>query len=250
MKVLVIEDEMLTARDLMRTIEQIDPAIQIVKHTMSVKESIDYLSSAPDLDLIFCDIKLGDGLSFEIFDTIDTFVPVIFCTAFDEFALEAFKTNGIDYVLKPFSRSTIEQSLVKYYRLKGDAKNPNLQSLVDTIIHKPSPSVSSLLVHRGDKVIPIQVKDITVFYVEDKYSFAKTAEGSRYLLSQSLEELGNMFPSEYFRANRQYLVRRSAIKEVVHQQNRKLKVVLHQKINEEILVGKLKMTKFLDWLKG
>ena len=250
MNILIIEDELLTAKDLIRTLEQIDIKNKVVKHTLSVKESIEYLNSAPKLDLVFSDIKLGDGLSFEIFDVIDLSVPVIFCTAYDEFALEAFKTNGIDYMLKPFSNSSVERALEKFHRLTTDFSNPNLQSLLDLMMNRSVPKVRSLLVHRGDKIIPVKVADIALFYVEDKYSFAHTEEGKRYLISHTLEELSKMFPVEFYRVNRQYIVNRSFIKEALHQRNRKLKVVLSIPFDDDILVGKLKITNFLDWLEG
>jgi len=249
MNILIIEDELRTAKDLIRTLEQVDENIKVVKHTLSVKDSIEYLNSAPKLDLIFSDIKLGDGLSFEIFDAVDINAPVIFCTAYDEFALEAFKTNGIDYVLKPFSNSSVERALEKFHRLTSDFSNPNLKPLLDLMMNRSVPKIKSLLVHRGDKIIPVKVADIALFYVEDKYSFAHTEDGKRFLISHTLEDLGKMFPDEFYRVNRQYIVKRSFIKEAVHQQNRKLKVVLSIPFDDTILVGKLKITNFLEWLE-
>lgn len=247
---MIIEDELHTAKDLMRTLLQIDPSIDIAKHTLSVEESITYLMTSPDLDLIFSDIKLGDGLSFEIFDAVEVNAPVIFCTAYDEFALEAFKTNGIDYVLKPFSNASVQRALEKFHRLTSDFSNTNLQSLLDHMMDRPSSKVRSLLVHRGDKIIPVKVSDIALFYVEDKYSFAHTSDGKRYLISHTLEELNKMFPDEFYRVNRQYIIKRSFIKEAVHQRNRKLKIVLSIPFTDTILVGKLKITNFLEWLEG
>lgn len=250
MKVLIIEDEIHSARDLMHVLKQVDPEIEVVQHAMSVKASMEYLLTSPEIDLIFSDIKLTDGLSFEIYEAIEVAVPVIFCTAYDEFALKAFKTNGIDYVLKPFSNAAIERALEKYHRLTIEVVNPNLQKLIDEMMKKSSSNGEYLLVHRGDKIIPVKVQDIVLFYVKDKYAFAKTANGKKYLISQTLEELGQRFSADFYRVNRQFIVKRSAIKEVLHQHNRKLKVILHQEIEDDILVGKLKITSFLTWLKG
>jgi len=251
MRILVIEDELHTAKDLIRTLNGIDDEIEVVKHTLSVKESMDYLIKSPSLDLIFSDIKLGDGNSFQIFDAIDVHVPVIFCTAFDEFALEAFRSNGIDYILKPFSSEAVERALEKYHRFThSENAVSNLQSIVDLMMNRKVHKIKTILVHRGDKIIPVKVDDIVLFYVEDKYSFAHARDGKRYLLSHTLEELNQMFPSEFYRVNRQYIVRRNAIKEVVHQQNRKLKVILEAVKDRDILVGKLKKTSFLEWLEG
>ena len=250
MKVLVIEDELRTANDLIRTLQIIDQKIEVVKHAFSVKESVEYLVTKPTLDLIFSDIKLGDGSSFEIFDTLQVNVPVIFCTAYDEFALEAFRANGIDYILKPFSNSTVERALEKYYRLTNiESESSKLKSVANLMMNKSVSKPKTLLVHLGDKIIPLKVADIVMFYVEDKYSFAHTESGKRYLLSYTLEELNTLFSNEYYRVNRQYIVKRSAIKEVIHQPNRKLKLLLNAVSNHEILVGKLKMTHFLDWLE-
>jgi len=251
MNILIIEDELHTAKDLIRTLKNIDDELNIVRHTMSIKETMEYLMTSPNLDLIFSDIKLGDGHSFEIFDAIKVTVPVIFCTAYDEFALEAFNANGIDYILKPFSTDIVQRALEKYYRLTSSTiTNDNPQSIVDLMMNRRASKIKSLLVHRGDKIIPVKVEDIALFYVEDKYSFAHTIQGKRFLISHNLEEINNMFPREFYRVNRQYIVKRSSIKEVVHQHNRKLKLILNISLDHEILVGKLKMTNFLEWLEG
>jgi len=251
MNILIIEDELHTAKDLIRTLNHIDDEINVVRHTLSIKETMEYLMESPNLDLIFSDIKLGDGHSFEIFDAIKVNVPVIFCTAYDEFALQAFSANGIEYILKPFNNDAVQRALEKFYSLTtSNLTKDNLQSMVDLMMNRNATKARSLLVHRGDKIIPVKVDDIALFYVEDKYSFAHTKEGKRFLISHNLEEISNMFPREFYRANRQYIVKRSSIKEVIHQHNRKLKLELNISFDHEILVGKLKMTNFLEWLEG
>jgi two-component system, LytTR family, response regulator LytT len=251
MKIIIIEDEKLTAKDLAKTIKGIEPDIEIVALLHSVEEAIDFFQSKPELDLIFSDIELGDGLSFEIFEKTQNRIPIIFCTAFNEYALEAFKTVGIDYLLKPFSKATVEKALEKYHSLKeklapqNDAL-PNLMSLLkNQLFPAKTPSV---IMQQGNKIIPLEGDKIALFYIEDNTVFAYTFDQKRHLLSHKLDALEYTFSPTFFRANRQFLVNRKAIKDASHYFNRKIVINLSLPFNEQIIVGKLKVTAFLDWL--
>lgn len=251
MKIIIIEDEKLTAKDLAKTIKGIEPDIEIVALLHSVEEAIEYFKTNPILDLIFSDIELGDGLSFEIFEKINNRTPVIFCTAFNEYALEAFKTVGIDYLLKPFSKTTVEKALEKYHSLKeklapqNDAI-PNLMSLLKNQLFPTK--TPSIIMQQGDKIIPLEGEKIALFYIEDNVVFAYTFDQKKYLLSQKLDVLEHTFSPTFFRANRQFLINRKAIKDASHYFNRKIVVNLTLPYDEQIIVGKLKVTSFLDWL--
>lgn len=252
MKVLIIEDELPIARDLARTLQRIDPAIEIVASVHSVAQALAYFQSPGELDLIFSDIQLGDGLSFEIFQQVAADTPVIFCTAFNQYALEAFDANGIDYVLKPFGKASLQKALDKYHRLRGSsaAPVPDFTALVDLLKFQTPPAPKAILVHQGDKIIPVNLDRIALFYVEDRYTFAYTFEQKKFLVPQKLEQLEASCGPLFFRANRQFLVSRKAIRDVSHFFNRKLLLNLTVPFAEQITVGKVKTPEFLAWLGG
>lgn len=250
MKILIIEDEKLTAKDLSKTLITIDSEIEIVKMVHSVEEAIEFFKTNPVIDLIFSDIELGDGLSFEIFEKLKITTPIIFCTAYNQYALEAFKTFGIDYILKPFSKQTIENALLKFQNLKEKFAKPNedYSSLMDILKQKINPQSHSIIIHQGDKIIPLNTQDIAFFFIEDDLVFAYTLDGKKHNLSQSMDNLEKQFQSNFFRANRQFLVNRNAIKDASHYFSRKILINLNIPFKEQIIVGKLKTTAFSNWL--
>lgn len=251
MKIIIIEDEKLTAKDLARTITDIEPDAEIMAILPSVEDSIDYLSENTNVDLIFSDIQLGDGLSFDIFEKVQNQIPVIFCTAFNEYALDAFKTIGIDYLLKPFSKATVSKALEKYHLLKAqkEAKSDDLSYMIGLLKNQLYPAKTpSVIIQQGDKIIPLDGNHIALFYIEENYVFAYTFDQKRHLLSQKLDGLESTFTPSFFRANRQFLVNRKAVKDAAHYFNRKIVVNLNVPFNEQIIIGKLKITPFLDWL--
>jgi two-component system, LytTR family, response regulator LytT len=249
LKVAIIEDEKLTALDLADTLKKADSDIEIVNILPSVKKAIDYFKTGPEIDLIFSDIQLPDGLSFYIFRNVNLSAPVIFCTAYDQYALEAFDVNGIDYLLKPFSKASVSKALDKYHSLKYklSASNNSYVKLIQLLGQHISPA-TSIIVHKGDKIIPVETKDIALFYVEDEYIIALTFDLKKYMISQSLEEIENICGSSFFRANRQFLVNRKAIKDASHYFNRKIIIHLNIEYSGQILVGKLKTSLLLEWL--
>jgi two-component system, LytTR family, response regulator LytT len=253
MKIVIIEDEKLTAKDLARTILAVDQDIEILTILYSVEEAIEYFATKPKIDLIFSDVQLGDGLSFEIFEKIQNQVPIIFCTAFNEYALDAFKTTGIDYLLKPFSQTTVKKALQKFQMLKGTVSpaKTDLTDMLSVLRNQLYPSKSSsIIIQQGDKIIPLESDKIALFYIEDNYVFAYTFDGKKHILTQKLDNLESTFSNQFFRANRQFLVNRKAVKDASHHFNRKIQVNLSIPFEEQILVGKLKVTAFLEWLAG
>jgi two-component system, LytTR family, response regulator LytT len=250
MKIVIIEDEKLTAKDLAKTLKIVEPDIDIVAMLHSVEEAVDYLKTQPTIDLIFSDIELGDGLSFEIFEKMNTQTPIIFCTAYNQYALEAFKTVGIDYILKPFNKLAIEKTLLKFHAFKENFAAPkdDYADLLSALKQKIAPANPSVLIHQGDKIIPLNGKAIALFFIEDDYTFAYTLEGKKHLLSQNMDSLENTFAPDFFRANRQFLVNRKVVKDASHYFNRKIVVNLNIPFPEQILVGKLKVTAFTSWL--
>ena len=250
MKIIIIEDEKLTAEDLAETIQRTEPAAEIVAILSSVKEALAYFDTPSDADLIFSDIQLGDGLSFEIFRDRKSEIPVIFCTAYDEYALNAFKTNGIDYILKPFSTQTIRTALDKYRNLKkilAPAPN-NLEALIRVLDQRPR--ITSVLVHYKDQIIPVSEKDIALICIRNETILLKTFDDKSYYITRTLDDLESKLGSGFFRANRQYLVNRTAVRSVENYGARKLALLLTIPHDETITVSKEKHTPLMSWLEG
>jgi len=253
MKIVIIEDERLTANDLADTIQQFDAGITISAKLLSVKDGIRYFQENEVPDLIFSDIQLGDGLSFEIFKATKINVPVIFCTAYDEYALTAFSTNGIDYLLKPFTLDTVSGALEKFNRLIGSAKPQEavqLEKIVRLFENRQTENPTSILVHYKEKIIPIKFSDTAVFYLEEELVRMITFDQKIYFPKQNLEELEKMTGKKFYRANRQCLINRNAILDVSNQLGRKLWVNVSVTLKESITVSREKMPHFLKWLSG
>lgn len=249
MKIIIIEDEKLTAEDLAYAINKVEPDAEIVSFITSVKEGIDYFNQKPEADLIFSDIQLGDGLSFEIFKKTNCDIPVVFCTAYDEYALNAFKTNSIDYILKPFSINIIKEALSRYksFRKTFSPISENIEAFFNSMESRPK--VNSVLVHYKGQIIPIQVKDIAFAYIRNEVTLLKTLQEKTYILNKTLDDLEQKLGSMFFRANRQYLVNRSAIQSVENYGSRKLALLLAVSSDETITVSKEKHTPLMNWLE-
>ncbi|HLU17216.1 MAG TPA: LytTR family DNA-binding domain-containing protein [Edaphocola sp.] len=255
MNIIIVEDERITAEDLKDIIAEVAPECKVQKTLHSVKEAIDYFRNSPAPDLIFSDIQLGDGLSFEIYEELGMGTPVIFCTAYDEYALSAFKANGIHYILKPFNSNTIAEAIEKFKRLTatsdamGDFRSLS-KMLAAALQPQPAVSKGSILVYQQDKVIPIKIKDIALFYIKNDLTHLVTFEQKTYYINKSLDEVQQLCGADFYRANRQFILNRDAVKEVTQTLSRRVSVHLKFPFAEEVLVSKEKMSDFLTWLKG
>ena len=254
MKVVIVEDELLTAEDLADTLLKLPDGIEVVKILSSVAESVAYFKQNNHPDLVFCDIQLGDGHSFEIFKHVTLNVPVIFCTAYDNYAIQAFKNNGIDYILKPFTKKTIKGALDNYKALKArlgagsfdyEVLLQNLQSK-----HQPGKKIASLLINWKDKIIPVKIADIALFCIEYKMTQLTTFDNQKHFVNHTLEELEEICGDAFYRANRQYLINRECIQEAVQYHARKLVLKLSIEGKHEILISKNKIPEFLSWLRS
>lgn len=256
LKIAIVEDEKITAMDLADTLRRVDSDIEIVAILASVKQGMEFFEARPNIDLVFSDIQLPDGLSFEIYKQHRLTTPVIFCTAYDQYALQAFNANGIDYLLKPFSKETVAKALDKYEQLRQSFAAPTdkLNTLIQLFdsygrMEQPIiPRISSVVVYQGEKIIPIEIQAIALFFLEDGYVFALTFELKKHIVAQTLEELETRCGRQFFRANRQYLVNRKAVKDAARYLNRKILVHLTIAYPQQILVGKLKTSQLLEWL--
>jgi len=252
MNIVIIEDEVKTAKALGQLITSIRPDAQILSYIQSVDGAVEYLTDNDHPDLIFMDIQLADGLCFEIFKSVEIASPVIFCTAFDDYAIEAFKSNGIDYVLKPFSRESITQAIRKAAELKNffqRNKKPDFDFLLSRSGEQAGKK--SFLVFKNNKYVTIQTENIAFFYIKYDAPTAVTFDKAEYPLTHSLEEISKLLaPNQFFRINRQYLVNFTAIKEAEHYFSRKLILKLTVPTEDKLLVGKEKVTAFLNWLEN
>ena len=254
MKVVIVEDEALTAEDLAEILLKLPDRIEVVKILTSVQEAIIYFKNNSSPNLIFCDIQLGDGHSFEIFQEIRIDVPVIFCTAYDEYALQAFKNNGIDYILKPFTKKSIKAAVEKYKSLKARFSNTgidftNLLQNIQTRYH-PDRKISSLLITWKDKIIPVRINDIALFNIEFKMTQLITFDNQKYFVNHTLDELEEICGEDFYRANRQYLINRNVVSEALQYHARKLVLKLKVEDKHEIIISKNRVPEFLSWLRS
>ncbi len=249
MNIIIIEDEKLASNDLVANITRLQPGACIAAQLFSVKESIFFFREKPKIDLVFSDIQLGDGTCFDIFSKVDVAAPVIFCTAYDEYALDAFHANGIDYILKPFNDDTLQAALDKYLSLKErfSQKPQPLEDLFKTLMLRKEQEPGALLVYHKDKIVPVAIADIAFFYLKSGSAHLTTFDNQDYQYSKTLDELEKSMGTSFFRVNRQCLVNRKAVVDATNHPLRKLIVTLRVP-SEDIVVSKEKTSQFLQWL--
>ena len=252
MKVVIIEDEALMAEDLAATLQQLKPSIVVSATLSSVSQACIYFAGHELPDLVFSDIQLGDGLSFEIFKQQQVNVPVIFCTAYDEYALEAFRANGIDYILKPFTNDSLNNTLQKYryFQQRFSGYDHTYETLINLLYKRQPVCKSAILVYQNERIIPLPVTDIALFFIHNKMTLVLCFDQQIFMIGQSLDELEQICGDTFYRANRQYLVNRKAIKEASHYYARKLILRLTIQFKDTITVSKDKYAEFLQWLSG
>ena len=251
MKAVIIEDEKIAADLFKNIISQLDENIEIVTILQTVEDSIEWLNNNQHPDLLFVDIHLADGSSFSIFEKTDVKCPIIFTTAYDEYALKAFEVNSIDYLLKPINKDDLQRALNKYKNLKGenldlDYKNFFCRFFAET--EKVNNYKEYFLVPERDKLIPLAAKDIAYIYIDLKLIKAVTHSGKVYYLNQNLDEMMNQLnPKNFFRANRQYIVAHEAIKDVSIWFGNKISLNLTLPTEEKIIVSKARVPEFKNW---
>ena len=254
MKIVIIEDEVQTAWDLQNSIQQLQPDYNVVATLDSVEAGLEWFNHNEQPDLIFSDIQLGDGLAFEILQQVKLTCPVIFCTAYDEYALRAFQNNGVDYLLKPIKQESLKKSLDKFNLFKNPRTNNDnlmLQDLMSAITKNFKSYKSTFLVSFRDKMIPVNSNDIIFFKITDDAVELCTKSNDRYRLPYSLDQIESMVdPKLFYRANRQYLIAYHAIKEVENYFDRKLLIKIDQLNPEPIIVSKAKSADLLKWLEN
>jgi two-component system, LytTR family, response regulator LytT len=250
MNILIIEDEKPAARLLQRKVEKLGLQVNTMLH--SVEESIIWFQNNQHPDLIFLDIQLSDGLSFEIFEQIDIKSAVIFTTAYDEYALRAFKLNSIDYLLKPIDEEELEIAISKFQNQfqKNTISNLDFEAIKRMLVNpveKEYKKRFSVKIGHQLKVIPIE--DVECFYSENKGTYLHTLDNRDYLLDTTLEILENEInPKDFFRINRKFIIPLKSIKEIQVYTNSRLKIVLPSYKDDEVIVARERVSDFKEWI--
>ncbi|NNC50623.1 MAG: response regulator transcription factor [Flaviramulus sp.] len=252
MNVIIIEDEKPSARRLQRMLQSLDLKAEVMLH--SVEESIEWFKKNEHPDLIFLDIQLSDGLSFEIFETIDIKSAIIFTTAYDEYALQAFKLNSIDYLLKPIDEDDLATAVNKYKARTPQPKQAvtldfnDIKKLLINPLDREYKKRFSVKV--GQHLKLINIDEIECFYSENKGTYLHTTEGRNYLLDTTLEYLEDeLEPQTFFRINRKFFVNINAIKDMVSYTNSRLQIKLNSYNEQDVIVARERVKDFKAWLE-
>jgi len=250
MNCLIIEDEKVAAERLVGLIKKYDPFIDISEIVQSVKNAVQWLNTHQTPDLIFMDIQLADGLSFEIYEQTIVKTPVIFTTAYDEYALKAFKVNSIDYLLKPVDLNELKNAIDKYKENNSPKEIPT--QVFDSIMHSLTKKYKDkFVINVGEHIKVFTTEDIQCFYSMEKYTFLQNNSGRDYAINYSLDQLEDLLdPAQYFRINRKFIVSFSAISDIISYSNSRLKVKLNSNESNDLLVSREKVQDFKKWLEN
>jgi DNA-binding LytR/AlgR family response regulator len=247
MRVLIIEDEAPAYRRLINMIREYDPSVEVTGIIQSVREGIEWLRTNQSPDLILSDIQLADDLSFVIFKELNITTPIIFITAFDDYAINAFKFYSVDYLLKPINQEDLNSSLDKYKSIHF--KNPahDLGELFNKLVEKKYRE--RFLVYFGDSLIPVQCSEIAYFLSEDGETMFYTRDGKRYFINESLDNIEQeLNPEVFFRVNRQMILGIHSIDRIFNYGIQKLKITVKPEVDKEIIISKQKAPHFKNWL--
>ncbi len=253
MKVVIVEDEIAASENLNHLLKQVDATITVIKVLDTVKSCVVYFSESNDIDLIFMDIHLADGISFEIFDQIELTIPIIFTTAYNEYALKAFKVNSIDYILKPVLIEELTSALNKFKKVIK--KDPLLKNQVEEMLRSIQLEnkiyKSNYLFNHRDELIPVKAADIAYFYIDTGIIKAVTFQNKVYTIDRKLEDLETeLNPTIFDRANRQFIINRNAITRIKYYFGGKLIVQLQPISKDRIVISKTKAPQFKKWVNN
>jgi two-component system response regulator LytT len=254
MRILIIEDEEHAARQLMSLLNECIHQPECLDILDSVEDTIDWLRTQPPPDLIFADIYLSDGASFEIFHTIPTDTPIVFTTAWDQYAIQAFEVNSIDYLLKPIRKEKLQKALDKYTRLQASSSKASNQTMLENIQRLIAPAAhykQHFLVPYKDRLIPVTAHEFAWFEIKSGVVRGITFDKKHWLMEESLDQLTEILsPAEFYRANRQFLISRKAIREIEYYFNGRFCLHLSPEPEEPVLISKAKAGRFKEWMTG
>lgn len=251
MQILIVEDELLLAKGLQKMLLMIEPGAEISGITQSVEETVQWLQKNNDPDLVLMDIELADGQSFDIFKKVQLDTPVIFATAYDEFAIKAFKVNSIDYLLKPIKENELRNAIDKFKRSGRTQQSISINDLLQKLeqISKPAGYRNRFLIKQGQKMMSIDVSDVAYIFSENKCTFIRTSQNQKYIVDIPLDVLeSELSPQQFFRANRQYILTGKSVVSIHPWFNQKLKVDLKPETNEPVIISRDKANKFRTWM--
>jgi DNA-binding LytR/AlgR family response regulator len=253
MMVLVVEDEKSAAKRLQALLKDIDPGIEIARIIDTVKGTAEWFRNNSAPDLLFLDIQLADGLSFDIFDQAEISCPVIFTTAYDQYALKAFEVYSIDYLLKPIDKEKLTRSLEKFRKVVEGSKNPasvDLSTLQNALeMMQGRKYKERFIVKYGEHIKSFPVSNIISFFSEEKISFFKNSNGRKYVVDYTIEQIeGLVNPDLFFRINRKYIINLNAIEDVVVYSNSRLKLKVQHLEDHDLIVAREKVPEFKKWL--
>lgn len=252
MKAVIVEDERAAVRNLTALLTDVTPEMEVIAVLDSISESVEWFEEHKSPDLVFMDIHLADGSAFEIFRHIEIACPVIFTTAYDEYALKAFKVNSVDYLLKPIGAEDVRNALKKLELFRTATGEPesgeDIQGLIRMLRRQESYKTHFLVPQKGDKLLPLSVESVYYFYINEGIVKAVTMEGKEYPVSHTLDEIADSLnPIRFFRVNRQYLIARKAIKDIDLWFNGRLSVNLIVPVPEKILISRVRVAEFKEW---
>lgn len=258
MKYLIIEDEPLAQQELVRMLKSLDPNFELLGSIDSVYESVNWLKNNGQPDIIFMDIHLSDNICFDIFNKVDVAAPVIFTTAYDQYAIEAFKTNGIAYLLKPIEEDELIAALKKFQTLTNcnidlSTLHTQIQQISSNSSHSSSQTTykERLLAKIGDNYQHLTMDNIAYFYSEDHYTFVATKDNQRYIINYTLDTLVEQLnPQQFFRISRQFILNINSIGSVAKHFNGRLKITIKPAFSDDIYVSRNRVQQFLAWLDG
>jgi DNA-binding LytR/AlgR family response regulator len=250
MKIVIIEDEELAARRLEGMIKECDSSIEVIARLESVEDSVEWFRNHPSPDLIFLDIHLEDDLSFAIFEKVKVDAPVIFTTAYDEYAIRAFKMKSIDYLLKPIVQEELARSLDKFHEFSSPKPQQDMETLFRMFVKPGQPDFKERFsVTIGQKIKTFPISEISWFYSEEGITFMVTNDNHQYPIDFSLDDLTDMLdPKLFFRINRQFIIKMEAIGNIHIYPKSRLKLELKPVSTKEVFVSRDKVTKFKQWL--
>ena len=250
--ILIIEDEEPAANRLKKMVAELEPDTQVLENIVSVSSGLAWFEKNQTPDLIFSDIQLSDGLSFEIFRNVEVQCPVIFITAYDQYAIDAFKVNSIDYLLKPIKKDDLQAALTKYKKLNSSATSTaavDLNKMLEAFTPAKTEYKTRFIVRYGEHIKTIKIEEVAYFYTEDKINFLTTNEGRRYAIDYNLDSLESVLdPKAFFRINRQFIISIHAISEMFSYSKSRVLVKLNPPCKHETIVSTERSGDFKLWL--
>ncbi len=251
MKVLIVEDEPQAAERLTTLLQELKPEAHVVAKLDTVKRAVAWLKGNPTADLAFFDIQLADGLSFEIFEQVEVKCPIIFTTAYNEYALKAFKVNSIDYILKPVDKDELKAAFLKYDQLVRTPADPArmMESITYAMQMLTKKYKERFVIKVGEHLKSVEAREILFFFSLEKTTFAQTRDGRKHILDFTLDQLEELLnPERFFRINRKYIVAVDAMQDMISHVNSRLKLVLKTSDDDDVIVARERVQEFKDWL--